>query len=289
MSSERVRHSRLPARWWPYMGSALHGIDADLAALEDGGGAGGGPSMLDRLVTVSGTRITAAGTDVSGGGYTPTLEPGRIIKSGTNPNQAAYRSEVTLPNATYVRATEGWTIDIEFGLNLSGGFSSQPSTSWNVLFQLHGRLNNQTWPQPPVELNFQNGTYRISSSSHAPNAAGESIPAFSESMPRIRVPNPVGTWHEWRIKTVLGGSGRGFVNAWCDGEQVVTDWFPISGTLYAHPAAANGTVSPYSHEWIYTKLGLYGAGAHTAHRVVQHRDVQFTVADVNNVTRYEME
>ena len=282
------RYDTIPKAWWQWMGTGFKLLDQDLAAIEDNTAAGTGPNMLDRLVTESATRINASGKDVSGGGYQPTLEPGQIIKTGTSAGAASYRSEVTLPTSAYIRATEGWTIDTSFDLNLSGAFATQPTNSWNVVYQIHGRLNSQVWPPPPVELNFQAGTYRVSNSSTAPNADGQLIPSFSESMPRIRIANPVGAWHTWRIRTVLGGAGRGFVNAWCDGEQVVTDWFPIAGTFYSHPNALDGTPSPHGHEWVYTKIGLYGGGSHTSDRVVQHRNVVHTVADVNNVTRYVM-
>ena len=280
-----TRYTSIPKQWWSYLGSPLRLLDNDLVRLEANDP---GPQLVDRLETLSAKKVDVPSPDVSGGGYAPSLESGQIIKTGTNPNAAAYRSEVALPGSPYVRATEGWRLITEFDLNLSGGFATQPTDSWNVLYQTHGRLNDQSWPQPPVELNFQNGTYRVSSSSHAPNAAGQLIPAFSESMPRIRISNPVGTWHTWKFDVVLGGAGRGHANVWCDGEQVVRNWFPLSGTYYSHPAAVDGTLSPYSHEWVYTKIGLYGAGSHTQHRVVQHRAVKFTTVDINNVTRYEM-
>lgn len=252
-------------------------------------------TLADTLGQTSATKIDVSGTDVSGGGYAPTLEPENIIKTGVSPGQAAYRSEVTLPTSTYVRATEGQRVTTEFELNLSLAFSDQPSSSWNVVFQQHGRLWDQTWPNPPVELNFQNGSYRLSSSFFAPNAEGVSIPAFNEAQPRLWIPQPLGTWHLWKISTVLGGAGCGFVDVWCDGEQVVHQWFPKSGTMYIQPEVpgqskpnGQGSRSDFSHEWIYTKIGLYGAGTHTKHRVVQHRNVRFTVMGLNNTTTYTM-
>lgn len=251
--------------------------------------------LADTLGQTSATKINVSGKDVSGGGYTPSLEAGNIIKTGTSPGQGAYRSETTLPTSTYVRAQEGHRVTTEFELNLSGAFSDQPPTSWNVVFQMHGRLWGQTWPQPPVELNFQSGSYRLSSSSHAPNAEGVSVPAFHEALPRLWIPQPVGTWHLWKISSVLGGAGSGFVDVWCDGEQVVHQWFPKSGTMYVQPEVpgqakpnGQGTMSDFSHEWIYTKIGLYGSGSHTKHRVVQHRNVRFTVMGTNNTTTYTM-
>lgn len=245
------------------------------------------PRMTDRVAVLSATRINGTGADLNGGGYTPRLD-GRTVTTGIGPGSGSYRSEFTLPTGTYVRATEGWRTITEFDLLLSPGFATMPANSWNVVYQTHGRLRSGVWPPPPVELNFQAGTYRMSNSSTAPNSDGQLIPSFSESMPRIRIPDPVGEWHRWRIDNRLGGAGRGYVDVWCDGERVVEAWFPTAGTFYSHPNAVDGTPSQHGHEWVYTKLGLYGGGAHTVERVVKHRDISFTVHDLNGVTRYEM-
>ena len=252
-----------------------------------GGSPAAAPQMADRVRVKSIRSVDISSPDVSGGGVAPTLNE-RTVATGTAAGATNYRSEIALPGNPYIRATEGWRTSTEFDLHLSDGFASQPDTSWNVVYQTHGRLVDQSWPQPPVELNFQKGSYRVSSSSHAPNSAGQLVPAFDESMPRIVIPDPVGAWHRWRIDVVLGGAGRGYVNAWCDGEQVVDMWFPVSGTYYAHPNNLDGTPSPYRHEWVYTKIGLYGAGTHSVPRTVQHRNIVFETRTLDKVIRYEM-
>ena len=65
------------------------------------------------------------------------------------------------------------------------------------------------------------------------------------------------------------------------------DWFwPF---LYAHPNNRDGTPSPYRHEWVFTKIGLYGAGTHSVPRTVQHRNIVFETRTLDKVIRYEME
>lgn len=73
-------------------------------------------------------------------------------------------------------------------------------------------------------------------------------------------------------------------------DRIPERYWPYAGRMVnAHPNNLDGTPSPYRHEWVFTKIGLYGAGTHSVPRTVQHRNIVFETRTLDKVIRYEVE
>ena len=249
-------------------------------------------SVAERLADEYGTTQTdvlVGNPDVSGNGTTPT-KSGSVITSRCSGSNGSYRSELIWSTDTttssQIRMGRGWHLAAEWDMILDSGFSSQDPGSWNVLAQVHGPALNGTWYPPPVELNFQGGSYRVSNSGDVPLADGSTTSAFDEYMPRLWVPNPVGTWHHWKLAVRLGGPGVGQVDLWCDWKHVVKGWRPAAGTFYTQPPASSASTA--QHNYVVFKTGLYGSQSSGIAKTVQHKDLRITTQDVNNIKTWRL-
>lgn len=210
--------------------------------------------------------LSSSYTDVANGGTPPTTIAHALTAGCTaHPTNNTYRSEVIWGTAgfPYFMLALGDSVVCEFTVTLNGGFATGVDDSWNVLWQLHGHTINSTnqWPGPPVALIYENGTFRIAGGAAVPTgntitgqpagsqAAMEMANQYSEASTRLAGID--GATYHWTIETLLGGPGTGKVNAWCNGQQIASEFTPAAGTFYTAP---NG----YQHAWLYIKNGLYG-------------------------------
>lgn len=230
------------------------------------------------------------------GGLAPTVESGNVSVSGVRAGANSWRSERVVCTGsssphTPVKGVLGDMLTVEVDIKVGSGFASQPADNHNVLMQIHGPLRDGNWPPPPVELNFQNGSYRVSTSATSPHpVTGELVPTFDEYHPRIWLPSAQRTnaWHRWKFAITLGAPGSGRVDVWCDGAKVVHDWRPRPGTFYTPFPSTTGE-STRAHEYVYVKYGCYGGGtAMPADRYVYHRGLRCTLRDLNNVRTWRM-
>lgn len=151
-----------------------------------------------------------------------------------------YRSEVFWrhPSGAQIRLQEGDRLSCEFTVTPHLGGVASDSDQWQVLWQLHGPAKDGQWPQPPLNLHIRGNTWRIGGGAGRPD--GEE--SYAEPFPEFED----GHQARWRIDAVVSQDpAKARVDAWLNGEQVVTDWHPPSGTRYP------------DHDYLTLKSGLY--------------------------------
>lgn len=255
--------------------------------LKDGSQPGDGKSSAERMADLLGTPTNGPMTaqrDVSGQGIQPEWVDD-VLTYGAGGN-GSYRSEYiwgTGPATTdQVRLTHGMYLAAEWDQYLDEGFSNQDANSWNVIAQVHGPSINGTWNPPPVEINFQNGTFRVSNSTNVPLQDGTTVAQFDEYLPRIRLDRPIGEWHHFKIGVRLGGPGVGTVDLWIDGKHVVVNWQPKAGTFYTHANVAGA--SQGAHNYVIFKTGLYGHQTSGTPKALYQRNMRITTHQLNSIT-----
>lgn len=245
--------------------------------------------QADELGAIQAQKLSRSWPDKSGGGLVHVFNGDEVTYEVTG--GTTYRSESIwgVDNASTgkvdaIKSIRGDRLTVEFDYWLSPEFATLPANCHHVLCQFHGPQKSGAWPAPPVELVFQNGSYRISNAGSSPLPDGTLVPTFDEVHPRIWLPasQRVNTWHRWKISVLFAGSGCGSVDAWLDGTKIVEDWRPRPGTFYTLPASASGD-STHDHDWIYFKTGLYGYGSDAPKRTAKLKNLRITQRELNQV------
>jgi hypothetical protein len=209
--------------------------------------------------------------DVQNGGL-PITWSGGVCTYAAAANQQRARSE-------HIWSTPSGCVNLTIGQHVTYSFDMMPllgSTGysvWNTVSQLQGPTTNGRWPGPPVALVVESGQWRIEGGYAVPNGHGGFRQDLGYTIPLSKV--KAGTWQHWTFDVVLGGPGTGSVTAWLDGTNVVDDFKPASGTMYA---VGGG----YSHAYLQLKTGQYtgadnSADTPTWQRTVQVKNVKSTI------------
>lgn len=141
--------------------------------------------------------------------------------------------------------------------------------SWHVVYQMHGSLRNNTWASgPPVSLLWQNGTWYLRGGYDITQADGTYTRAYKSQAPATP-PAPCGVWQHWKIEQFLGGPGVGYVNAWLNSTQVLSNWKPAAGTFYTE-------FGDYSHQALQLKNGIYAGGETAWARSITEKNITVT-------------
>ena len=265
---------------------------AGAVTVPPGVSSGGGllvDKQADDLGAIQTQKLSRSWPDKSGGGLVHVFNGDEVTYEVTG--GTSYRSESVwgVDNASTgkvdaIKSIRGDRLTVEFDYWLSPEFATVPANCHHVLCQFHGPQKSGSWPAPPVSLVFQNGSYRISTSSTSPLPDGTLVPTFDEVHPRIWLPanQRVNTWHRWKFSVLFAGPGCGSVDAWLDGTKIVEDWRPRPGTFYTLPASASGD-STHDHDWIYFKTGIYGYGSNAPGRTAKLKNLRITQRELNQV------
>lgn len=161
------------------------------------------------------------------------------VPAGVAPHER-YRSEFfwNSPGGPQIRVGEGDRVRCELQLSPHLGASGTDPRVWQVLWQLHGPAQDDSWPQPPLNLHVRGGTWRLGGG--AGRAGGQA--AYARPFPAF----VDGASVTWRLDIVISADpAKARVDAWLDGRHVVQDWRPPSGTRYPN------------QPWLTMKSGLY--------------------------------
>jgi len=132
---------------------------------------------------------------------------------------------------------EGQTVTHEATYTGQLGPAGQDDANWHVIWQLHGPMKDGSWPGPAMTLAVRNGQLRLGGGAGHPNQ--------DWSRQNYEWLAPLTTWTDGKpvkvkVQTYLSADpAKGWVSAWVDGRQVLTQWRPTSlkgglrpGTLY---------------------------------------------------------
>ncbi|MCD2188458.1 heparin lyase I family protein [Actinomycetospora soli] len=152
------------------------------------------------------------------------------------------RSEIVPTTASFTEGQDRW---FRFSFYLPTGFPTQV-TSWQLLTQ----WKNDGTGSPPLELTVGNGNLNLS--------GGYGHPAGPRTFSRVIAPATTGQRIDLVVHVFFSRDpGKGVVDVWRNGTQVIAGLKPPGGTLYPTNTAATASLSSY---W---KMGLYRDSAIT--------------------------
>jgi hypothetical protein len=173
------------------------------------------------------------------------------------------RTEIVPTTASF---TEGQDRYFRFSFYLPTNFPTQV-TSWQLLTQ----WKNDGTGSPPLELTVGNGNLNLS--------GGYGHPAGPRTFSKAFAPATTGQRVDLVIHVLFSRDpGKGVVDIWRNGTQVLSGYKPAGGTLY--PTSAAGTASTSS----YWKMGLYrdSAISQAAQYTIESAKIGNTYAQVAN-------
>lgn len=203
------------------------------------------------------------------GAATPTPSGDAVIAA--IPSGAAkapyYRSEgFWTQDGQVVELREGDRVHLEMTITPRLAGVGTTANQWNVLWQLHGPMQDESWPAPVLTLSVDKGTWRLGGGNGHPDrnrfGAAATKPAFVEGQP-VR----------WTMDiTVSTDPQKATVEATMNDAPVATGWHPPGGTIYP------------GQQWVGLKSGLYAGGQNGASADPRARSVSVEIADLS-VTR----
>ncbi|MDL5154661.1 heparin lyase I family protein [Actinomycetospora termitidis] len=171
------------------------------------------------------------------------------------------RTEIVPTTASFI---EGQDRYFRFSFVLPAGFPTQV-TSWQLLTQ----WKNDGTGSPPLELTVGNGNLNLS--------GGYGHPAGPRTFSKVLAPATTGQRVDLVVHILFSRDpGKGVVDVWRNGTQVLAGYKPAGGTLYPTSAASTATLSSY---W---KMGLYRDSAITqpAQYTIESAKIGNTYAEV---------
>lgn len=192
------------------------------------------------------------------GANPPLVQDGEVIAAVPEnaPRADRYRSEVYWESSAGapLRVYEGDRLRCELTVTPQLGASAADPDQWQIVWQLHGPEKNGFWPQPPLNLHVRGETWRV--------GGGGGRDGGQESYFKPFSPYIDGKTVTWRFDVLVSENpARATVNAWLDGDLVVRDWHPPSGTRYPE------------HDYLTVKTGLYAGVTGTDIASDQAREV----------------
>ncbi len=200
------------------------------------------PSASERPPAVAGQELTVGVREGQAGALPPWWTGSSVqaeVPAGVTPADK-YRSEFfwSDPGGPQVKVGEGDRLRCRLQIGPHLGASGAERGVWQVVWQLHGPLRDGQWPAPPLNLHVRGGSWRIGGGAGRPDGYADyakPFPAFVDDKNVV-----------WDFDILVSQDpARARVDAWLDGEHVVEDWHPPSGTRYP------------DHAWLSMKSGLY--------------------------------
>lgn len=127
--------------------------------------------------------------------------------------------------------------DLWFGFSsyLAPGFPTD--AYWQVITQFKQNFDGS----PPLELNVEEGQYKLEGGQGHPDGSKVFIEPLAEAT--------TGVWVDWVLHVKFSADPAvGFVEVWKDGQQVLGRYSPKGGTLYPNPDGDDAS---------YVKTGYY--------------------------------
>lgn len=162
------------------------------------------------------------------------------------------RNEVEPRVGEFTEGDEAW-----FGFSVMLGEDFPVHEGWQVITQ----WKNVGEGSPPVELDVQDGVFRVSGGAGHPD---DDVEAYAEQL----APAETGVWTDWVFRIRFSTDPDvGEIEVWKDGALVLPTYRPGSGTLYP----LDGEAEDEAHEpTSYLKTGYYRAAEISAPATVYY-------------------
>jgi hypothetical protein len=173
------------------------------------------------------------------------------------------RSEIVPTTAEFTEGQDRW---FRFSFYLPTSFPTQV-TSWQVITQ----WKNDGDGSPPLEITVGGGNLKLE--------GGYGYPGSPRQFAQVLAPATTGARTDLIIHVFFSRTpGKGSVDVWRNGAQVLSGYKPAGGTLYPTSTASTATLASY---W---KMGIYRDSAITqqAQYTIESAKVGNTQAQVAN-------
>jgi polysaccharide lyase-like protein/ricin-type beta-trefoil lectin protein len=173
------------------------------------------------------------------------------------------RSEIVPTTAEFTEGQDRW---FRFSFYLPTSFPTQV-TSWQVITQ----WKNDGDGSPPLEVTIGGGNLKLE--------GGYGYPGSPRQFAQVLAPATTGARTDLIIHVFFSRTpGKGSVDVWRNGAQVLSGYKPAGGTLYPTSSASTATLASY---W---KMGIYRDSAITqqAQYTIESAKVGNTQAQVAN-------